>query len=41
MKKYHDSGCALFIPAWYKKGRKPSMGGQVVINDNEVEYVED
>lgn len=41
MKKYHDPGCALFIPGWYKKERKPSMAGQVVIIDNKVEYVED
>ena len=34
-------GSGLFVPAWYKKRRKPSMGGQVDINDNEVEYAED
>lgn len=36
-----EPGCGLFVPAWDEKRRKPSMGGQVVISDSEVEYVED
>lgn len=34
-------GSGLFVLAWYKKRKKPSMGGQVDINNNEFEYAED